>query len=137
MSEFVRRNIKEQDIDLFTKAVKLYFFVNHVRHDDLPDELQSRFPHCSNVIYSLIRGYMDQEKLQIEYLEFLNEEIVSWLKADSNLFNSFQIKPTEIDEIELGEKVPLQFHDGETGERLRIVYYPEQRLCDYAVLFTN
>lgn len=137
MSEFIRREISYNDKELFHKAIKLYYFVNHVRHNDLPEDLRNRFPHCSNVLYSLVRNYLEHGQLQIEYLDYLNQEVEGWNAADQQLFSLFHIQPGEIDEIELGEKVPIQFHDGETGERLRIVYYPELQYCDYSILFTN
>lgn len=137
MSDFERKQVLERDKAIFQKAVKLYFFVNHVKHAELHPELKDKFTHCANIIYSMLRGYMEEGKFQIEYLDYLNEEITSWHKSDKKLFANFQIQPEEIEEIELSGQVPLQFRDAETGEQMRLMYHSDEGFCDYAIMNLN
>lgn len=137
MSEFNRRPILDRDKAIFRKAVKLYFFINHVKHDTIHPDLSDRFSHCANIIYSMLRGYMEAGTFQIEYLDFLNEEITNWVNMDDKYFKNFQIKPVEIDEIELNGRIPMKFQDAETGEQLRLMFFPNEDYCDYSVLNLN
>lgn len=137
MNEFERRTIYDRDTAIFNKAIKLYFFVKHIDHSQIHPDLQERFAHCSNVVYSMLRAYLEKGIFQIEYLDFLNDEIKSWTEANPELFKDFTIMPEEIDEIELSAKVPIQFQDSETGERMRLVFYPDEKVCDYSVFNVN
>lgn len=127
--EFQKRLIRPTDREIFRKAVKLYFFLHHINHDKLPEDWADRFGHYSNVIYSMIRGYMLNGQFELEYLDFMNEQLAE-LQQYAGAF-SWQIPPDRIDEIELKTEVPLTFSDEETGNRLEVIYYPESHFCKY------
>lgn len=129
--EFNERLIQPDERDLFQKAIKLYFFLHHLSHDQLPQKWSERFHFSSNVIYSAIRGYMLNGQFDLEYLEYLNHELAE-LQANKNEY-SWSIPPDQIDYIELQPRVPLTFNDEETGETLELIYYPDEHRADYRI----
>lgn len=77
----------------------------------------------------MFRGYMINGHFELEYLDFMNEQLVE-LQQFSDAYD-WQIPPDRIDDIELQYQVPLTFSDAETGNRLEMVYYPDEHECRY------
>ena len=127
--EFKERNISHRDRQIVMKAVKLYFFLHQMDHNRLPEDWAFRFSHSSNVVYSMLRGYMLNGKFEIEYLDFLNQELAGLQDYKDSL--DWRIPPDCIDEIELNSRVPVYFSDEETNERLEVIYYPEHDCAWY------
>lgn len=129
--DFKTCSIQPNERHLFCKAVKLYFFLHHVNHDELPEKWGERFRHSSNVVYSMLRNYMLNGRFDIEYLEFLNDELAG-LHHHKDEF-PWSIPPDQIEQIELKSKVPITFRDEETAETLDMFYYPDEHICEYRI----
>ncbi|HKJ30768.1 MAG TPA: hypothetical protein VKA34_03020 [Balneolales bacterium] len=115
------------------KAIQLYVFFRHVSPNEMPSDLAKRMKHDGNVVYSLITGYFEKNKFSIEYLEFLNDELRKLSKLDDSYFKNFTIMPTQIDELELQQKVSLSFTDDETGKTYTFQYEKESGKCEFEI----
>jgi hypothetical protein len=116
--------------DLFENALKLYIFFRHVPLRDLNKDLQDRFRHDGNVVYSLIIDYVQNEKFSFEYFEFLNEELKKLSQLNKSIFTGFTILPAEIKEMELSDRVPLKFTDEDNNITYKIQYDKKSGRCD-------
>ncbi|MEX2363552.1 MAG: hypothetical protein WD597_08010 [Balneolaceae bacterium] len=117
--------MNERDKILFEKALKFYFFSRQQDVRKLNSELQARFRYSGQVAYSLIVTFINEGNLKIEYMDFLNQEIKTMSSLDSALFEKMQIKPQEIDEIELNQHISLKVYDEDRDVDLEITYQPE------------
>ncbi|MEX0608648.1 MAG: hypothetical protein WD016_00020 [Balneolaceae bacterium] len=117
--------LNERDKILFEKALKFYFFSRQQDVRKLNSELQARFRYSGQVAYSLIVTFINEGNLKIEYMDFLNQEIKTMSSLDSALFEKMQIKPQEIDEIELNQHISLKVYDEDRDVDLEITYQPE------------
>lgn len=124
--EPVTKLLNERDKILFEKALKFYFFSRQQDIRRLQSSLQKRLNYTGSVAYSLLITYIREGKFKLEYMDFLNEELKTLLSLDSNLFKKLHIKPGEIDEIELNEKIQLKFYDEDLASDLMMEYRPEQ-----------
>lgn len=124
--EPVTKLLNERDKILFDKALKFYFFSRQQDIRRLQNSLQKRLNYTGSVAYSLLITYIREGKFKLEYMDFLNEELKTLLSLDSNLFKKLHIKPGEIDEIELNEKIQLKFYDEDLGTDLLMEYRPQQ-----------
>jgi|GEM_PF-2952037 len=120
--------------DLFDNALKLYIFFRHVPLKELTKDLQDRFKHDGNVVYSLIIDYVQNEKFSFEYFEFLNDELKKLSQLDKSLFKGFTILPTEIKEMELTDRVPLKFTDDDNNITYKILYDKKSGRCEVKVI---
>jgi hypothetical protein len=120
--------------DLFDNALKLYIFFRHIPLKDLNTDLQDRFRHDGNVVYSLIIDYVRNEKFSFEYFEFLNEELKKLSQLDKSFFKDFTILPTEIKEMELSDRVPLKFTDDDNNITYKILYDKKSGQCDVEII---
>lgn len=124
--ERVSKNINEGSKPLFEKAIKYYFFARQQDISKLNSSLAKRVSYAGSVAYSMIITFIREDNLKIEYMDFLNEELKKYQSLDSNAFIHLQVKPHEIDEIELGQKVSFGVYDEDEEKKINISYYPGQ-----------
>lgn len=119
---------------LFERALQLYVFVHHVRHDEVDEALAGQLKYSGNVVYSLVRNWLIDGKPSLEYMEFLNEQINKLRKLGPAQRQGLGIQPEDIAMLELAKEVKLTFRDDETKEVLRITYLPETGLCQWGMV---
>lgn len=126
-----KRLIQPADSRNIKKAIKLYFFLKHKPHDMLEGELPGRFTQASHVVFSLFRAFTREGDLKPEYLNFLNDELNSWCRMEDKHWKILDIRPHDVDEIELADRVPVKFYDEENGETLELCYLPQDDVLQY------
>ncbi len=117
--------LNERDKILFEKALKFYFYARQQDVRKLNSQLRKRFAYAGQVAYSLMITYLREGNLKLEYMDFLNEELKTMRGLDKELLEPLMIKPHEIDEIELKEKLSLKFYDEDEGKDIRLSYNPK------------
>ncbi|MFN1834512.1 hypothetical protein AB2B38_004565 [Balneola sp. MJW-20] len=117
--------LNDRDKILFEKALKFYFFSRQQDANKLNSELRERFRYAGQVAYSLIITYLKEDRLRIEYMDFLNDEIKTLRSVDADLLKQLMIQPDEIDEIEFNQSVSIKVHDMDEGADVVITYDPE------------
>lgn len=118
--------LNDRDKILFEKALKFYFFARQRGVNELPEDLAQRISYSGTVAYSLIITFVKENALKIEYMDFLNEEWKNLRSVKPSFFKSLQVKPDEIDELELSETVELSFFDEDEGMDLMLQYIPKE-----------
>jgi DNA-directed RNA polymerase subunit F len=63
-------------------------------------------------------------------MDFLNEELKRMLKSEKNVYEILQIKPDEIDDIQLMRETKLSFFDEDEQENLQLIYYAEKKIIE-------
>ena len=126
----VLKILNDRDKILFEKAMKFYFFARQQSVRELEAQLRERVSYCGSVAYSLIITYIRENNLRIEYMDFLNEEWKMLRSLETSLFNPLQIKPTEIDEVELADPTQIRFHDEDEHIDLIIRYSPGTKTAE-------
>ncbi|MTI89142.1 MAG: hypothetical protein FH748_14390 [Balneolaceae bacterium] len=121
----VTKILNEPNKVLFDKAIKFYFFSRQQDIKKLNSAFQKRLSYSGQVAYSLIITYMREGVLKLEYMDFLNEELKTLLQVDPSHFESLHIKPDEIDEIELNQKVTIKVFDEDANKELKLIYFPD------------
>ena len=119
--------LNERDKVIFDKALKFYFFSRQQDVQKLNNELQERFQYSGQVAYSLIIKFILEDKLEIEFLDFLNMEIKKLIGLNSGLLQPLQVQPNEIDEIQLNKKINLRVFDEVEKQNLIITYQPTEK----------
>lgn len=105
----------------FLQAVQLYFFFKQELIEPLDKELAVKLDEGANLVYSLIRTFVINEKYEIAYLQEINELLREIDSTPTFADSRLQIPLRSIKEIELQELVPLQFKDEDTNEVLQIL----------------
>jgi hypothetical protein len=119
------------DKQFFEKALKLYIFSRHVSDKHISDELAQQLEYCGHVVYSLITSWLRDGKPSLEYLDFLNTRMNALRALPKEALIGLEIRPSEIDELELMQLVRLKFTDDETESRCYLEYAPEIGLCRF------
>jgi hypothetical protein len=65
-------------------------------------------------------------------MDFLNQELKTMLAADVSTFEPLQIKPSEIDDIELMKETKISFFDEDEEMSLQLIYYPQEKKIQLA-----
>lgn len=113
--------LSNTDKTYFLQAVQLYFFFKQELIESLDKDLAVKLDEGANLVYSLIRTFVLNEKYEIAYLQEINE-LLREIDSSSSFDDSrLQIPLRSIKEIELQELVPLQFKDEETNEVLQVL----------------
>ncbi len=128
----VTKILNDRDKILFEKALKFYFFARQRGVSTLPEDLARRISYSGTVAYSLIITFVKENALKIEYMDFLNQEWKHLRSVEPAFFNDLQVKPDEIDELELSETVELNFFDEDEGLYLLLRYIPENNTVTLA-----
>ncbi len=123
----ISKILNEREKILFEKALKFYFFARQIDLKRLDQDLQKRVHYSGSVAYSLIITYAKSGDLKIEYMDFLNQELKKLLSIPENQFKDLQIKPNEIDDIELMKKTKLTFYDEDEQKDMELIYLPEKK----------
>lgn len=118
--------LNERDKVLFEKALKLYIFARQIDIKKLKTNLAERLHYTGSVAYSLIITFARTGNLKIEYMDFLNEELKTMLAIPESDFAKLQIKPREIDDIELMSETKLSFFDEDENKTISLVYFTDQ-----------
>jgi hypothetical protein len=126
----VTKILNDRDNILFEKALKFYLFARQIDAKHLQKDVAERLYYSGSVAYSLIYTYVNTGNLKIEYMDFLNEELKLMLKAEKNVYNNLQIKPDEINDIQLMKETKLSFFDEDEQENLQLIYYSEDNLIE-------
>lgn len=119
--------LNDRDKILFEKALKFYFFARQVDVKKLSKDVGERLHYTGSVAYSLVITYAKTGSLKIEYMDFLNQELKTMLSSDEKIYQPLQIKPSEIDDIELMKETKISFFDEDEGMSLQLIYYPEEK----------
>lgn len=114
--------LPENDIEKFEKALKLYLFTRQVPMDDLNDELADQLRHLGHVGFSLIITYAKERTFELDYLQFINDELHMLMDVPKHKRSGLIIQPDEIDEIELQDTVRLTFEDSEEKITYNMTY---------------
>ncbi len=120
----ISKILNDRDKTLFEKALKFYFFARQVDLKRLSPDLQKRIHYSGSVAYSLIITCAKTGSLKIEYMDFLNQELKNLYSIPKNKLTDLQIKPNEIDDIELMKETKLSIFDEDENTNLTLVYYP-------------
>ena len=126
----VTKILNDRDKILFEKALKFYLFARQIDAKLLKKEVADRLHYSGSVAYSLIYTFSKTGSLKIEYMDFLNEELKLMLKAAQHIYDKLQIKPNEIDDIELMNKTKLSFFDEDEGLDLKLFYFPGENMIE-------
>jgi hypothetical protein len=124
--------LNDRDKILFEKALKFYFFARQVDIKKLSKDVGERLHYSGSVAYSLIITFAKSGSLKIEYMDFLNQELKTMLAADVSTFEPLQIKPSEIDDIELMKETKISFFDEDEEMSLQLIYYPQEKKIQLA-----
>lgn len=124
----ITKILNDRDKILFEKALKFYFYARQQDISKLNSQLQERFSYAGSVAYSLIITFLREGSLKLEYMDFLNEELKAMHKLEDEFMEPLMIKPHEIDEIEFNQEIALKVFDEDTGDDLRIVYEPKNKV---------
>lgn len=119
------------DKQFFEKAIKLYIFSRHVDEHHISNEMAEQLRYCGHVVYSLLTNWLKDGKPSLEYLDFLNTRLNELRSLPEKTLTGLEIRPSEIDELELMQVVRLTFTDEETHERCLLEYRPEDGYCKY------
>lgn len=122
--------LNDRDKILFEKAIKFYLFARQVDAKRLSKDLAERLHYSGSVAYSLIFTFAKTRSLKIEYMDFLNEELKRMLSVERKIYDKLQIKPDEIDAIQLMKETKLSFFDEDEQENLQLIYYPKNNLIE-------
>lgn len=118
--------LNDRDKILFEKALKFYFFARQIDVKNLSKDVGERLHYSGSVAYSLIITFAKSGSLKIEYMDFLNQELKTMLSSDAKIYQPLQIKPSEIDDIELMKETKISFFDEDEEMNLQLIYYPEE-----------
>lgn len=124
--------LNDRDKILFEKALKFYFFARQIDVKKLSEDVGERLHYSGSVAYSLIITFAKSGSLKIEYMDFLNQELKTMLAADVSTFEPLQIRPSEIDDIELMKETKISFFDEDEEMSLQLIYYPEEKKIQLA-----
>lgn len=124
--------LNDRDKILFEKALKFYFFARQIDVKNLSKDVGERLHYSGSVAYSLIITFAKSGSLKIEYMDFLNQELKTMLASDVSTFEPLQIKPSEIDDIELMKETKISFFDEDEEMNLQLIYYPEENKINLA-----
>jgi len=122
--------LNDRDKILFEKALKFYFFARQIDSKRLSKDVGERLQYVGSVAYSLIITYAKSGSLKIEYMDFLNQELKLMLGSDNNEYAKLQIKPREIEEIELMKETKISFFDEDENSDSLLIYYPERNFVE-------
>ncbi|MEO9884881.1 MAG: hypothetical protein ABJR05_11775 [Balneola sp.] len=122
--------LNDRDKILFEKALKFYFFARQIDAKRLSKDVSDRLHYSGSVAYSLIITYAKTNSLKIEYMDFMNQELKLMLGSKQSLYDPLQIKPSEIDDIELMKETKLSFFDEDENVDSQLIYYPEQNALE-------
>lgn len=128
-----KKILNERDKVVFNKALKVYFFSRQQGIRKLNTDLQERFRYTGSVAYSLIVNFILKDKLEVEFMDFLNMEIKKLQSLNSGLLDPLQVQPAEIALIELNKKIDLQVFDEVEKRNITISYLPENNLVELLV----
>jgi len=126
----ITKILNDRDNILFEKALKFYLFARQIDAKKLEKEVSERLHYAGSVAYSLIYTFSKTGSLKIEYMDFLNEELKLMLKTDENIYEKLQIKPNEIDDIELMRETKLSFFDEDEKEDMQLIYYADKKIIE-------
>ncbi len=121
----ITKILNDRDKILLEKAIKFYFFARQIDAKRLQKEVYERLYYAGSVAYSLIITFVKTDSLNIEYMDFLNKELKHMLSVPNEIYDHLQIKPGEIDEIELMRETLLSFYDEDEQVNIRLIYRPE------------
>ena len=122
--------LNDRDKILFEKALKFYFFARQIDVKKLSTDVSERSHYRGSVAYSLVITYAKAGSLKIEYMDFLNQELKTMLSSDEKIYQPLQIKPSEIDDIELMKETKISFFDEDEGADSELIYYSNQNLLE-------
>lgn len=122
----ITKILNERDKILFEKALKFYFFTRQQDINKLNSELIERFRYAGRIAWSLIITYIKEDKLKIEYMDFLNDELRTLMGIDQALLSPLMIQPGEIDEISFSDRMKIKVYDMDEEQDLEIRYDPQQ-----------
>ena len=126
----ITKILNDRDNILFEKALKFYLFARQLDAKHLQKDTAERLYYSGSVAYSLIYTYVNTGNLKIEYMDFLNEELKRMLKSEKNVYEILQIKPDEIDDIQLMRETKLSFFDEDEQGNLQLIYYAEKKIIE-------
>ncbi|XWN37638.1 MAG: hypothetical protein ROO71_01675 [Balneola sp.] len=122
--------LNDRDKILFEKALKFYFFARQVDSKRLSHDVSERLYYTGSVAYSLVITYAKSGSLKIEYMDFLNQELKTMLSSGDKVYEPLQIKPAEIDGIELMKKTKISFFDEDENSDSELIYYTNRNLLE-------
>jgi|AntRauTorcE11898_2_1112593.scaffolds.fasta_scaffold27920_2 predicted RND superfamily exporter protein len=131
---FKHKELDEMDRKFMEKALQLYFFFKHVNTDNLNDDLAERFRYNQQVVYSLIRSYLTEDRFAIEYMDHLNDELKKIDQLDESALAPLSIKPKSVGEIQLKQNVPVVFNDDEEHQMLEMSYFTKDGMVFFRFL---
>lgn len=121
----ITKILNERDKILFEKALKFYFFTRQQDINKLNSELHDRFRYAGSVAWSLIITFIKEDKLKIEYMDFLNDELRTLRGLEPQNLSPLMIQPAEIDEITFSDRMKIKVYDMDEEKDLAIKYDPE------------
>ena len=123
--------LDDREQEHFERALKFYFFARQVDRKRCDEELQERLTHAGHVAFSMITGFLEERRFQIEYMEFINAEVPELMQCSEQRLAPLSIKPNEILEMELNDIIRWQFRDEESGKQYRLEYLPEEATVSF------
>jgi hypothetical protein len=124
--DFNTKILSTTDKTYFLQAVQLYFFFKQELIEPLEFTLSKQLDEGANLVYSLIRTYVLNEKYEITYLEEINQLLREIDTHSNEILSALQIPIRQIKEIELQDLVPLQFKDAETNDVLQVLVHTRE-----------
>jgi hypothetical protein len=130
----ITKILNDRDKILFEKALKFYLFARQIDVKSLEKDVAKRLHYTGSVAYSLLYTFAKTGDLKVEYMDFLNQELKQMLQADSIVYSSLQIRPSEIDEIELMKETKISFFDEDEQKDMNLIYYAESNSLQLKIL---
>lgn len=126
--------VEGHDKRFFEQALKFYIFSRHAAKPHISAALAEQLTYSGHIVYSLLINWLRDGKPSIEYMDFLNTKLNELRTLPEELLHGLEIKPTQINDLELTNRVQLQFTDDETSERCWLEYYPETGECHFEIM---
>lgn len=111
-----KKSLDTQQQAYLEKAVQFYLFSGQREITKLPDTVQDRFRNNRRVAYSLIKTFITEGEFKPEYMQFLNDELKELRTISHKIVKVLLITPSQLHEIELSQKLQMNFNDEESGE---------------------
>ncbi|MCH8495871.1 MAG: hypothetical protein LAT57_09630 [Balneolales bacterium] len=125
--------VEGHDKRFFEQALKFYIFSRHVSVPHISVSLAEQLTYSGHIVYSLLVNWLRDGRASIEYMDFLNTKLNELRALPEESLQGLEIKPNEINDIELTNRVRLQFTDDETSERCWLEYYPGTGECRFEI----
>ena len=125
--------VEGHDKRFFEQALKFYIFSRHAEEPHISASLAEQLTYSGHIVYSLLINWLRDGRASIEYMDFLNTKLNELRALPEESLQGLEIKPNEINDLELTNRVRLQFTDAETEERCWLEYFPETGECRFEI----